>query len=158
MRHKAVWLKSEHSILRSKRFLLLVYSRPEPKCNSRPRQRPLRRQNNPFPQYVFLIAMRYLGFQLGSRLPLQILGRQMRSCWCTRRTVADSPSLRKRLGQHLLVNPTTLRFIAESAGIQPSDHVLEIGPGTGNLTVHLLERAGAVTAVELDERMCQHLK
>jgi len=56
------------------------------------------------------------------------------------------------------VNPTTLKYIAEAAGIRPGDHVLEIGPGTGNLTVHLLERAGAVTAVELDERMCEHLK
>ena len=39
------------------------------------------------------------------------------------------------------------------AGILPSDTVLEIGPGTGNMTVKLLEKAGSVVAVEVDERM-----
>ena len=39
------------------------------------------------------------------------------------------------------------------AGIQPTDVVLEIGPGTGNLTMKLLEAAKRVVAVELDRRM-----
>lgn len=38
-----------------------------------------------------------------------------------------------------------------------TDVVLEIGPGTGNLTVHLLERAKRVIAVELDTRMVREV-
>ena len=59
--------------------------------------------------------------------------------------------LQKALGQHLLVNRETLRRIVDAAEVLPTEHVLEVGPGTGNLTVLLLERAAAVTAVELDE-------
>jgi SAM-dependent methyltransferase len=61
--------------------------------------------------------------------------------------------LRKQLGQHLLKNPDVVRRIVDSANIQPSEIVLEIGPGTGNMTVHMLQKARAVFAVELDERM-----
>lgn len=41
----------------------------------------------------------------------------------------------------------------EDAGIGPGSRVLEIGPGTGQLTVPLLERGAAVTAVELGEAL-----
>ena len=43
--------------------------------------------------------------------------------------------------------------MVEKAGILPSDTILEIGPGTGNMTVKLLEKAAKVVAVEVDERM-----
>jgi 18S rRNA (adenine1779-N6/adenine1780-N6)-dimethyltransferase len=59
--------------------------------------------------------------------------------------------LRKSLGQHLLVDRSSLRGILNAARILPTEHVLEVGPGTGNLTVLLLEQAAAVTAVELDD-------
>lgn len=62
-------------------------------------------------------------------------------------------SLRKRLGQHLLKNPDVVKKIVDTANIQPHENVLEIGPGTGNMTIHMLEKAKAVLAVELDERM-----
>ena len=39
------------------------------------------------------------------------------------------------------------------ANLRPTDKVLEVGPGTGNLTVRILERAKHVTAVEMDPRM-----
>lgn len=39
------------------------------------------------------------------------------------------------------------------ADLKPSDVVLEVGPGTGNLTVRILEKAKKVIAVELDPRM-----
>jgi 18S rRNA (adenine1779-N6/adenine1780-N6)-dimethyltransferase len=62
--------------------------------------------------------------------------------------------MRKRLGQHLLVNPDVVSAIVSHGGIQPGDRVLEIGPGTGNLTAHLLASpASRVYAVELDARM-----
>lgn len=59
----------------------------------------------------------------------------------------------KSKGQHILKNPQVVKAIVEKAGIQPTDVVLEIGPGTGNLTMKLLEVAKKVVAVELDRRM-----
>ncbi|CAL9149444.1 unnamed protein product [Musa hybrid cultivar] len=47
--------------------------------------------------------------------------------------------------------------IVHKSGIKPTDVVLEIGPGTGNLTKKLLEVAKSVVAVELDPRMVLEL-
>lgn len=57
------------------------------------------------------------------------------------------------LGQHILKNPLIAQGIVDKAGIKPSDIVLEVGPGTGNLTVRILEKARSVVAVEMDPRM-----
>ncbi|BAF26171.1 ribosomal RNA small subunit methyltransferase [Oryza sativa Japonica Group] len=64
----------------------------------------------------------------------------------------------KSKGQHILRNPALVDSIVEKAGLKPTDTVLEIGPGTGNLTKRLLQ-AGvkAVVAVELDPRMVLEL-
>lgn len=43
--------------------------------------------------------------------------------------------------------------IVGKANLRPSDTVLEVGPGTGNLTAKILEKAKKVIAVELDPRM-----
>jgi 18S rRNA (adenine1779-N6/adenine1780-N6)-dimethyltransferase len=64
-------------------------------------------------------------------------------------------SLRKRFGQHLLKNADVVKNIVEAANIQPDETVFEIGPGTGNMTVHMLERAKGVYAVELDPRLAE---
>ena len=45
------------------------------------------------------------------------------------------------------------KFEVEKSGIKPTDIVLEIGPGTGNLTVQLLERGKKIVAMEIDPRM-----
>ncbi|KAM6493187.1 adenine-N6,N6--dimethyltransferase [Amanita muscaria] len=58
-----------------------------------------------------------------------------------------------RFGQHILKNVQTVERIVEAANLQPTDKVLEVGPGTGNLTVKILEKAKLVTAVEMDPRM-----
>ncbi|CAM9693287.1 unnamed protein product, partial [Ectocarpus sp. 13 AM-2016] len=47
--------------------------------------------------------------------------------------------------------------IVDRAAVKRTDVVLEIGPGTGNLTVRLLERAKRVIAVELDTRMVREV-
>lgn len=47
--------------------------------------------------------------------------------------------------------------IVQKAGIKPTDVVLEIGPGTGNLTKKLLEVSKSVVAIELDPRMILEL-
>ena len=59
----------------------------------------------------------------------------------------------KSKGQHILKNPLVLQSIVDKAGIKSTDVVLEIGPGTGNLTMKLLEKAKKVIAVEVDPRM-----
>ncbi len=56
-------------------------------------------------------------------------------------------------GQHILKNPGVAEAIVKKAFLKPSDVVLEVGPGTGNLTVRILEAAKKVIAVELDPRM-----
>lgn len=65
---------------------------------------------------------------------------------------------KKSLGQNFLKSEAVLRAIAEAADISPTDTVLEIGPGQGALTKHLLERAGKVIAVEKDERLVEYLR
>ncbi len=61
------------------------------------------------------------------------------------------------LGQHILKNPLIINSIVEKAAVKPTDTVLEIGPGTGNMTVKLLEVAKKVIAVEFDPRMVVEL-
>ncbi|CBY17942.1 unnamed protein product [Oikopleura dioica] len=56
-------------------------------------------------------------------------------------------------GQHILKNPQVVQSMVEKAGVLPSDTILEIGPGTGNMTVKLLEKCKKVIALEVDERM-----
>ncbi|CAL5083163.1 unnamed protein product [Urochloa decumbens] len=64
--------------------------------------------------------------------------------------------LHKPRGQHLLTNPRVLDAIASRAAISPGDAVLEVGPGTGNLTARLLASpASRVAAVEIDPRMVE---
>jgi 18S rRNA (adenine1779-N6/adenine1780-N6)-dimethyltransferase len=57
------------------------------------------------------------------------------------------------VGQHILKNPGVADAIVAKANLKPEDVVLEVGPGTGNLTVRILEKAKKVIAVELDPRM-----
>lgn len=66
-------------------------------------------------------------------------------------------SANKSLGQNFLINDEVVNKIVESASVDEEDLVIEIGPGLGNLTELLLEKAGKVIAVELDERMLQIL-
>ncbi len=64
----------------------------------------------------------------------------------------------RRLGQHFLVRESILSSIAAAACPEPGETVIEIGPGRGALTRHLLERAGRVVAVEIDPVLAQYLR
>jgi 16S rRNA (adenine1518-N6/adenine1519-N6)-dimethyltransferase len=64
---------------------------------------------------------------------------------------------RKDLGQHFLVDDNILRVIERLAELQPTDVVLEIGPGLGVLTRFLAERVAHVHAAEVDRRLEEHL-
>ena len=70
---------------------------------------------------------------------------------------AVSFGMQKSKGQHLLKNPMILSEIVNKSSIKSTDIVLEIGPGTGNLTMLLLEAAKKVIAIELDPRMVAQL-
>ena len=61
------------------------------------------------------------------------------------------------IGQHVLKNASLAEAIVDKAGLHQSDTVLEVGPGTGILTTHMLEKAKKVVGVELDPRMAAEL-
>jgi 16S rRNA (adenine1518-N6/adenine1519-N6)-dimethyltransferase len=63
----------------------------------------------------------------------------------------------KKLGQNFVVDANTVRKIVRLAAVKASDHVLEIGPGLGSLTLGLTETGARVTAVEIDERLAAQL-
>ncbi len=67
-------------------------------------------------------------------------------------------TLRKKLGQHFLVDRNILEKIIRIAGVQKEDVVLEIGPGLGEMTLGLSKRARQVFAVEIDSRLIRILK
>jgi 16S rRNA (adenine1518-N6/adenine1519-N6)-dimethyltransferase len=75
------------------------------------------------------------------------------------RRLCDSLGLTptKRLGQNFVHDANTVRRIVRTARVQPDDHVLEVGPGLGSLTVPLLAAAGHVVAVEVDSRLAHAL-
>jgi 16S rRNA (adenine1518-N6/adenine1519-N6)-dimethyltransferase len=64
----------------------------------------------------------------------------------------------KKLGQNFLQDPHALEAIAAAAEIEPSDTVLEIGPGLGSLTRYLAVSARQVVAVELDPELIPPLE
>ncbi|HXM40331.1 MAG TPA: 16S rRNA (adenine(1518)-N(6)/adenine(1519)-N(6))-dimethyltransferase RsmA [Bryobacteraceae bacterium] len=64
---------------------------------------------------------------------------------------------RQKLGQHFLVRAAVLERIARAACPAREPLVVEIGPGRGALTTHLLARADRVVAVEIDPYLVQNL-
>lgn len=60
---------------------------------------------------------------------------------------------RKRYGQHFLIDRNLMTKLLDAADLAPGDCVLEVGAGTGSLTGLLSVKAGAVVAVEIDERI-----
>lgn len=59
----------------------------------------------------------------------------------------------KSLGQNFLIEQNVVDSIIESSNINNEDLVIEIGPGLGTLTKFLLEKAGKVVCIELDDKM-----
>ena len=62
-----------------------------------------------------------------------------------------------RLGQNFLVQDYVIEKIVQLAEVQPTDVVVEVGPGLGTLTVALLDRARAVCSLEADSELEQVL-
>jgi len=64
---------------------------------------------------------------------------------------------RKRFGQHFLHDPGVIARIVAAIDPRPGEHVVEIGPGLGALTLPLLERVGRLEAVEIDRDVIPRL-
>ena len=62
-----------------------------------------------------------------------------------------------RLGQNFLVQDHIIEKIIQLAEVQPTDIVVEVGPGLGTLTVALLDNACAVCSLEADSELEQVL-
>ena len=67
-------------------------------------------------------------------------------------------TLKHRFGQNFLVDPVLRDHIAETAGIESDDEVLEVGAGVGTLTIALAELCRRVVAVELDRTIIKALR
>ncbi len=65
---------------------------------------------------------------------------------------------KKSLGQNFMHDPNTIAKITATADIQPNETVLEVGPGTGELTAALARVAQSVIAVEVDDRLAPLLE
>jgi 16S rRNA (adenine1518-N6/adenine1519-N6)-dimethyltransferase len=62
------------------------------------------------------------------------------------------------LGQNFLTDDRILADIVRAAKLKKSDLVMEVGPGTGNLTRHLVGTGAQITAVEKDDTLYLRLK
>ncbi len=57
---------------------------------------------------------------------------------------------RKRFGQHFLHDAGIINGIVAAVNPKPGEHLVEIGPGEGAITLPLLRRAQKMTVIELD--------
>ncbi|WP_298137512.1 16S rRNA (adenine(1518)-N(6)/adenine(1519)-N(6))-dimethyltransferase RsmA [Acidiferrobacter sp.] len=67
------------------------------------------------------------------------------------------PALKKRFGQHFLRDESVLARIAGVCAHMPGDRTIEIGPGDGALTAHLLRQAGELHVIEVDRDLIRGL-
>ncbi len=63
----------------------------------------------------------------------------------------------KSLGQNFVIDAGTVRKIVRSAGVTAGEHIVEVGPGLGSLTLGLLEAGASVVAVEIDPVLAEQL-
>lgn len=75
------------------------------------------------------------------------------------RAIASDLNIRptKQWGQNFVIDGNTVRRIVREAHLQPSDVVIEVGPGLGSLTLGLLPEVAGVIAVEIDQRLADRL-
>jgi 16S rRNA (adenine1518-N6/adenine1519-N6)-dimethyltransferase len=75
------------------------------------------------------------------------------------RRLADEAGVRptKTRGQNFVIDPNTIRRIVAGAHLGADEHVLEVGPGLGSLSLGLLDAAGSLTAVEIEDSFASQL-
>ena len=64
---------------------------------------------------------------------------------------------KKSLGQNFVIDGNTCQKIVRLAAVIPSDHVVEIGPGLGSLTLAILQQTNSVTVIEIDQRLASRI-
>jgi 16S rRNA (adenine1518-N6/adenine1519-N6)-dimethyltransferase len=64
---------------------------------------------------------------------------------------------KKRYGQHFLHDPGTIDRIVRAIAPQPGDRLVEVGPGRGAITVPILQIAGALDVIEIDDDVVPQL-
>lgn len=69
-----------------------------------------------------------------------------------------NPRAKKYFGQNFLVDPNMQEKIVRLANLKGHETVVEIGPGTGALTRHLMAQAKRVIAYEIDRDLIPHLE
>lgn len=69
-----------------------------------------------------------------------------------------NPPVLKRLGQHFLNDQRVLAAIADALELRGDETVVEIGPGRGALTRHLVGRARKLVLIELDRALAANLR
>jgi len=74
------------------------------------------------------------------------------------RTIRKAISGPNFTGQHLLHHPVTIRKLIETAKLESTDTVLDIGAGKGGLTFPIAEKAGRVIAIEVDADFAEALR
>src|SRR3990172_8308738 len=65
---------------------------------------------------------------------------------------------KKSLGQNFLVDQRAVQDLVETAGVRKDDAVLEVGAGTGVVTLELAKRGGKIIAVEFDRDLIPTLR
>ncbi|GAA5139593.1 16S rRNA (adenine(1518)-N(6)/adenine(1519)-N(6))-dimethyltransferase RsmA [Thalassotalea piscium] len=65
---------------------------------------------------------------------------------------------KKRFGQNFLNNDAIISKIVDAINPEPGENLIEIGPGLGALTEPVVDRAGALSVVELDRDLAHRLK
>ncbi len=65
---------------------------------------------------------------------------------------------RKRFGQNFLADPHYVARIVDAVDPKPGDNLVEIGPGLAALTGGLVQRAGHITAIEIDRDLAARLR
>lgn len=64
----------------------------------------------------------------------------------------------KQLGQNFLIDPNMARWIVSQLELQPEDAVVEVGPGLGSLTEHLVGKCRRVILIEFDNKLAAGLR
>jgi 16S rRNA (adenine1518-N6/adenine1519-N6)-dimethyltransferase len=64
----------------------------------------------------------------------------------------------KQLGQNFLIDPNMARWIVSQLEVTPDDAVVEVGPGTGSLSEHLVGNVRKLILIEFDARLADALK
>ena len=66
--------------------------------------------------------------------------------------------IRKSWGQNFIIDKNTINKIVRIIQPEKNEHIIEIGPGKGAITMPLLDKVQSITAIEIDSLLIQYLK